>query len=155
MKIEQPEIAWAKAYLNGIISRWKWVEIYQMQLERLQEQLITYGGGGLGEKVQSSPMGDALEKRVIKFVSDVTELKLKFYDQLDAANERQKEASARIMCLKVGKCQDILLDHYVRQISFTDLANAYGYDSELSIYKLHERAIRYFAEVAKENGWIY
>ena len=146
--------AWARAYLNGIISRWRWVDIFQTRISQLREQIITYGGTGAGEKVQTSPSGDAMEKRVIAFIEKTNKLTMALYDKIDEANERQAEAEERIMCLKTGKCQDLLIDHYLCQKSFERIKEEYCYSDISAVYKLHERALKYFTEVAEINGWI-
>ena len=145
---------WARAYLNGVISRWKWVDIFQTRIEQLREQMITYGGSDMGERVQTSPSGDALEKKVIAFIEKTNKLTMALYDKIDEANERQAEAEMRIMSLKVGKCQDLLIDHYLMRKSFEQIKEEYYYSDINTVYKLHERALEYFTEVAIANGWV-
>jgi hypothetical protein len=147
------DTGWSKAYLNGVLLRWKWVDIYTIRLSQLRDQIITYGSGGLGERVQTSPTGDALEKRVLKFIEDTDRIQIALYDKLEEANAMQDEASERIMQLKPGRCQTLLIDHYIRRIEFGELSDLYGYEDGNTIYKVHQRALEYFEEIANSAGW--
>lgn len=144
---------WSRNYLNGIRTRWYQIDIWQRQIENFREQMQSFGGSAAGERVQTSPKGDALEKRVLKYVEKIDKLTMALYDKLDEANDMQVEAMDRICTLSDGRCKDLLNCYYVQRLSMGEIAGVFGYDSIESAYKLHIRALEYFEEMADKNGW--
>lgn len=144
---------WAEAYLNGVLNRWKWVDIYKLRIEQLRENIIIYGTMGTGDKVQSTPTGDALERKVLKFIEDTKRAQIALLDKINEAEKKQDEAIERIMSMKPGRRRDILYDHYICKISFEELTDRYGYSDGKTIYKVHRRALEYFEYIANREGW--
>lgn len=144
---------WSKAYLAGLRTRWYQINILGRQIQNYRDQMNTYGGSVLGDKVQTSPRGDALENRVIKWMERMEKLTLALYDKLDEANDLQLEAIWRINELKDGRCKDLLNCYYIERMSMNEIYQLFGYESEQSVYKLHTRALEYFETMAEERGW--
>lgn len=147
------DIGWSKAYLNGVRSRWVMVDYYSRRIQNLEEQLVTFGGGGFGEKVQSSPRHDALEARVLKFIENEEKIILKFYDLLEDANAKQDEAMDRISLLKEGHRKDFLIEYYVNRLSIREIADQFEHADEDSTRKLQRLALEYFEEMAELYSW--
>lgn len=148
------EAKWSEAYLSGVRNRWVMVDYYERRIKQLEDQLIAYGSAGIsGERVQSSPKRDSLEKRVIRFVENEEKIIVKFYDQLEAANEKQDEAMERIGCLKDGNRKNFLIEYYVNRLSIREIAELFGHSDEASTRNLKAKALEYFEKAADENGW--
>ena len=148
------ETKWSEAYLSGVRNRWVMVDYYEKRIRQLEEQMLAYGGASFNsERVQSSPKGDALEKRVIRFIENEEKLIARFYDQLEAANEKQDEAMERIGCLKEGNRKSFLIEYYVNRLSIRDITALFVHSDEASTRNLKAKALEYFERVANENGW--
>lgn len=147
-------IGWAKAYLGGIRDCRKWVDIHEEKLKRLGDDLTRYGvSDGGADTVRKTVQEDTIGVRVVDYIVRVNRIKDVIRGKLLDLYERQDEAEARIMQLKPGKSRDVLYDHYIRGISFGELTDLYGYIDPKTIYKVHDRALRYFEVVANREGW--
>ena len=150
----EKETKWSEAYLSGVRNRWVMVDYYEKRIKQLEDQLLAYGGAGFNnERVQSSPQRDALEKRVIRFVENEEKVIVRFYDQLEAANEKQDEAMERIGCLKEGNRKNFLIEYYVNRLSIREIMEQFGHSDEGSTRNLKMKAREYFEKAADENGW--
>lgn len=150
----EKETKWSEAYLSGVRNRWVMVDYYERRIKQLEDQLLAYGSAGInGERVQSSPKRDSLEKRVIRFVENEEKIIVKFYDQLEAANEKQDEAMERIGCLKDGNRKNFLIEYYVNRLSIREIMALFGHSDEGSTRNLKMKALEYFEKAADENGW--
>lgn len=148
------ETKWSEAYLSGVRNRWVMVEYYEKRIKQLEDQLLSYGGASFsGERVQSSPKRDSLEERVIRFVENEGKVVERFYDQLEAANEKQDEAMERICCLKEGNRKNFLIEYYVNRLSIREIMEQFGHSDEGSTRNLKMKALEYFEKTADENGW--
>lgn len=144
---------WSEAYLGGVRNRWVMVDYYEKRIRQLEDQLMSFGSGGLGERVQSSPKRDSLENRVIRFVENEEKIIVKFYDLLEVANEKQDEAMERIGCLKEGNRKNFLIEYYVNRLSIKEISAMFGHSDEASTRNLKTKALEYFEQMADENGW--
>ena len=148
------DTSWSEAYLNAVRSRWTLIDYYSTRLKQLQEQLTSYGGSAsIGERVQSSPTHNELEKRVLKFIDEEEKIMLKIYDLLEEANREQDETMDRIGCLKEGNRKNFLIEYYVNKLSIKEIMALFGHSDEGSTRNLKMKALEYFEKAADENGW--
>lgn len=144
---------WSEAYLGGVRNKWVMVDYYNKRIRELKEQILTFGSSGLGERVQSSPKRDNLEKRVIRFIEREEQIILKFYDLLEEANNKQDEAMERLSVLKEGNRKNFLIEYYVNRASVEQITNMFGHSGTGSTRNLKVKALEYFEEMADKNGW--
>lgn len=144
---------WAEGYLNGIKSCQKWIDIYNMRLAEIADTMISYGGGIQADKVQTSPKGDALERRVIDGLERYGKIQEDILKRREELWARQDEAMERIMTLKDGNRKNFLLLHYIDGLTLTEVAMNLGHTEPSRIYHLKDEALRYFDQVGHAKGW--
>ena len=139
----------AKEYLQQIANMECKINILRLELEDLKEKALSIGGSGFGERVQTSPTGDALERKVAKIIDKENELSDYI---LKAVNIRNKIV-LQITGLKDTRYMQILHMHYVpehgRLKRLEDIAcimkkkngDCYSYDH---IVDLHGEALQVF-----------
>lgn len=148
------DTTWSEEYLNAVRSRWVMINYYSDRIKQLEAQMTSYGGGSsLGERVQSSPTHDALEKRVLKFIDEEERLILKIYDLLEEANEKQDEAMDRISILKEGHRKDFLIEYYIKRKSVKSITDIFDHSDVGSTRNLKQKALEYFESMADAHGW--
>lgn len=147
------KISWAEAYLNGILSLKQWISVYNVRLAEIQDEMISYGGGGIGERVQTSPRGDALEKRVIRALERYGEIQEALFDKRDELWRKQDIAINRIMSLKDGNRKTFLMLHYIEGLNLVEISLRLGHSEPSRIYHLKDEALQYFEHEAVIHGW--
>lgn len=137
----------AKAYLDGIRSCRLNLVKYELSIARIRYELehpltgISYEA----DKVGGSPKGDALEKKVIKYLELLGKHEELYVAKKTELERRIYDAQIKIMQLPDGRAKDFLLRHYVDGISEIDYAIEAGYETTASVYKLRIRAIKLFS----------
>lgn len=144
---------WSDAYLNGIRNLRRWINIYNMRLEEISQEMVSYGGGGIGEKVQTSPQGDALEKRVICAMEKYEKIQNNLLDKRLRLWQEQDIAISRIMELKDGSRKEFLMMYYIDGLNMTEIAMRLGHTEPSRIYHLKDEALDYFDKTATIKGW--
>lgn len=147
------DTTWSETYLNAVRSRWVMVNYYSERIKQLETQLTSLGGSSLGERVQSSPTHDALERRVLDFIDEEERIMLKLCDLLGEANAQQDEAMERISTLKEGHRKDFLIEYYIKRKSIKTIADVFEHSDIGSTRNLKLKALEYFETMADLNGW--
>lgn len=144
---------WARAYLGGIRNLYHWIRYMEKRIVSLEADIVSYGSTQTGDRVQSSPRGDQMERRVIKYVETIERLQVQLIEKKSQMLERQDEAFARIMELKEGHRRDFLVLYYIEGMSYAEISFEMGHSEQSRIYHLRDEAIEYFAKVARDRGW--
>ena len=144
---------WAEAYLGGVRALRHKLKYLDGKLRNLAEEILSRGGIEYGDKVQTSAKGDALEKKVIEYVDELTRLQNEYESQYIALQKKQDEAFDRIDMLEEGRLKDFLIQYYINGVSEVEYASAAGFLGFNTIHKVKDRALEYFTKVAEDQGW--
>lgn len=147
------DTTWSETYLNAVRSKWTMVDYYFDRLKQVEVQLTSISGSRIGERVQSSPAHDALERRVLDSIDEEERIMLKLCDMLGEANAQQDEAMERISTLKEGHRKDFLIEYYVKRKSIKSIADIFEHSDMGSTRNLKLKALEYFETMADLNGW--
>lgn len=143
----------AKAYLDSILNARRQIIRLELSIERLEHEMtypaVTVGG----DRVQSSPAGDALERRVIKYVELLEKHRKAYIRRKTSYEEKLYDAESHIMLLPDGKPKTFLLEHYIDGVSELDYGITHGYETTVSVYNLKIRAVRLFANFFEKKWW--
>lgn len=126
----------AKDYLKQIERLDKCIEQKQIECDELK--LLAEGTGGIqyGDRVQTSPRGDALEKKVVKYV----QLEQEIDEMIDKFVDMKHKIIDEIQGLSEVKHIDVLFKKYVQYKSLEQIAvemnYSYPYVRELHGYAL-------------------
>lgn len=126
----------AKDYLKQIERLDKCIEQKQIECDGLK--LLAEGTGGIqyGDRVQTSPSGDALEKKVVKYV----QLEQEIDEMIDRFVDMKHKIIDEIQGLSEVKHIDVLFKKYVQYKSLEQIAvemnYSYPYVRELHGYAL-------------------
>lgn len=138
----------AKAYLDGIRSCRLNLVKYELSIARIRYELehpltgISYEA----DKVGGSPKGDALEKKVIKYLELLGK-----HEELYVAKQMEletliSEAEQKIIALPDGREKDYLYAVYIEGVPELDFGIEVGHTVIQSTYNLQCRAIKLFAK---------
>lgn len=147
------DIEWAKAYLGGVRALRYRLKYLNQKIGDLRDEILSRGSSVLGERVQTSAKGDALENAVIRYVDELTKLQKEYERQYIILQRRQDEAFDRIDKLKEGRQKDFLIRYYIDGVSEVEYANEAGFQDFGSVYHVKSRALNDFATMAKIRGW--
>lgn len=147
------DVNWAKAYLGGVRALLSRMRYLDKKIGNLREEIFLRGGSVLGDRVQTSAKGDALENAVIKYVDSLSSLQAEYERQYIALQKKQDEAFDRIDSLKDGRLKDFLIRYYIDGVSEVEYATEVGFLDFETVYKTKIRALRYFAEMAEIENW--
>lgn len=145
--------SWGEAYLNGIRALLRQIRMLNLRLDEIQEEMTTFGGSGYGERVQTSPRGDALEKKVIRAMEQYGKIQEDLLERRLELWKKQDVAVQRIQSLKDGNRKEFLLLYYIDGMSMTQVAMELGHAEPSSVYHLKDEALNYFNQAAELNGW--
>ena len=143
----------ARAYLEDVRSLYQWIRYRDKRVKDLEEDIVSYGGTQIGDRVQTSPRGDTLEKRVIKYVETIERMQMQIIEKKQELIEKQDDAFRRIMELKEGRRRDFLIMYYIEGLSYSDISFALGHSELSRVYHLRDEALEYFAQMWEQNGW--
>lgn len=133
----------AKEYLKQIEKLDKCIN--QRQIECDSYRLLAEATGGIqyGDRVQTSPQGDTLEKKVVRYV----QLEQDINDMIDRFVDLKHKIIDEIQGLSEVKHIDILFKKYVQYKSLEQIAvemnYTYQYVRELHGYALQEFSTTY------------
>ena len=150
--MKKTDTRWSRAYLNGVLSAKKWIAIYNKKINDLRSEICSIGGAGYEERIAGTG-GNAMEERLVRYLTKMDEFRIRWMDKREEQIERQEEAIERIMLLGPGRCREFLLRYYVDGVPETDIAVEFGYIEGSSIYHLHKRALEKFEHLANIHGW--
>ena len=144
----------AKSYLDGILNARRQITRLELSIARIREEIVNpYPGGGYGDKVQTSPQGDALERKVIKYVDLLRKHENAFMEYKEHYERIIYDGEVHIMQMPEGKPKQFLLAHYIDGVSEIDYGVMNGYETTVSVYNLKIRSIRTFANFFLETWW--
>ena len=129
----------AKEYLKQIEKLDKCIDQKQIECDALR--LMAEGTGGMqyGDKVQTSPKGDTLEKKVVKYVQIEQEIN----DMIDNFIDLKHKIITEIQGLSDVKHIDVLFKKYVEYKSLEQIAVDMHYSYQY-IRELHGHALQEF-----------
>lgn len=126
----------AKDYLKQIEILDKCIEQKQIECDELKLRAGSTGGIEYGDRVQTSQMGDTLEKKVVKYVQIEQEIN----EMIDRFVDIKHEIINQIQGLSEVKHIDVLFKKYVQYKSLEQIAvemnYSYPYIKELHGYAL-------------------
>ena len=144
----------AKAYLDGILNARRQINRLEISMARIREEIANpLPSGGYGDKVQTSPQGDALERKVIKYIDLLTKHEKAFLASKQHYEQKIYDAETHILQMPDGKPKQFLLAHYIDGVTEIDYAVINGYDTTNSVYNLKLRAIQTFANFFTKKWW--
>jgi hypothetical protein len=129
----------AKEYLRQIEKLDKCIEQKQIEYDELRHRAKTSGGIQYGERVQTSPTGDTLERKVVNYV----QLEKEIDDMIDRFVDLKHQIIDEIQELSDVNYIDILFKRYVQYKSFEQIAVEMGYTYDYTRH-LHGYALDAF-----------
>lgn len=144
---------WAESYLGGVRALRYKLRYLDGKIKNLADEIYSRGGIEYGERVQTSARGDSLERSVIQYVDELTKLQHEYEAQYISLQKRQDEAFNRIDLMNDGRLKDFLMRFYIDGVSEVEYASNAGYIDFNTVYKVKDRALKYFTELAESEGW--
>ncbi|MCL1995342.1 MAG: hypothetical protein FWG63_03960 [Defluviitaleaceae bacterium] len=135
----------AKEYLREARRLYKVVEIKKTRLRYLRDTLDCFGGTPSAIKVKESPTID----RVGNSVARLVDLEMSCKEDLMLMLDLQEEIEGQINRMGRYGLQIILYERYINNKKWQTIAHEAGY-SEGYTKELHKKAVKLFAETAKE-----
>ena len=134
----------AKDYLKQIEILDKCIDQKQIECDELKLRAESTGGIQYGDRVQTSPNGDTLEKKVVKYVQIEQEIN----EMIDKFVDMKHEIINQIQGLSDVKHIDVLFKKYVQYKSLEQIAVEMNY-SYPYIRELHGYALADFERTYK------
>ena len=119
----------AKDYLKQIERLDKCIEQKQIECDELRLRAGSTGGIQYGERVQTTPSGDALEKKVVKYV----QLEQEIDEMIDRFVDLKHKIIDEIQELSEVKHIDVLFKRYVQYKSLEQIAVEMNYSDLLDL----------------------
>lgn len=140
----------AKEYLEQLSVLNEMIDQNIERLDELRELAGSTGGIQYGERVQTSPSGDELEKKVVKYV----QLEQEIDSEIDMFVDAKKKIIKEIRGLHNKDYISVLYKVYVQFKSVSETAKeigkSYSYTAEL-----HRNAISVFENTYKNLSYLY
>lgn len=137
----------ARDYLSQIRNKRLQILVLESRIQAIRFEMehplgsVNYAA----DRVQTSAHGDGMERRILKYVK-VLEKNGELYAELKTQYAKAvHEAFMKIEPLPDCVTKDFLLRHFIDGISEIDYAVERGYETTASVYKLRQRAIKFFA----------
>lgn len=132
----------SKEFLRQIRKSAGLIESLKAQYEQLQLDAMFKSSGNDSPKVSSSGSGDRMAEKAIKAV----ELKDTVVQMMNDATAKKLEALETIKLMSDIRQQELLIDYYVNNLSWQEVADKMGYDVRW-IYVLHGKALQEFERI--------
>ena len=129
----------AKEYLKQIEKLDKCIDQKQIECDSLRLLAESNGSIQYGERVQTSPQGDTLEKKVLKYVQMEQEIN----DMVDRFVDLKHKIIDEIQGLSEVKHIDVLFKKYVQYKSLEQIAVEMNYTYQY-VRELHGHALQDF-----------
>lgn len=134
----------AKDYLKQVEILDKCIEQKQIECDELRLLAGSTGGIQYGERVQTSPNGDSLEKKIVKYV----QLEQEINEMIDRFVDLKHKIIDQIQGLPEIKYIDVLFKRYVQYKSLEQIAVEMNYTYPY-IRELHGYALANFERTYK------
>lgn len=101
------------------------------------------------DRVQTSPQGDGLERRVIKYMERLERLDNSLERKAYALAIRRHNIRQKVGRMKEGQCRRFIVDYYLECKDWDQIFREYAIEPD---YHIKRRAIREFEKLEKEEG---
>lgn len=137
----------ASSYLQSIRAAYITIENKKRALAQYDYMLETSGVSYDPDKVSVSPKQDGLEKKAIKHLETVAELRAEIAEAIAWRATRINEATTFISEMDSMEQQEVLMLRYIEQKSWSEILDIRGCDDISGQYQLHKRALAKFQEI--------
>lgn len=131
----------AGEYLQEIRNAVITVKCEQIALRELDKLLQASAINYSGDRIQSSPRKDSLERQAIKDLEKRERIKRTIEDNITFLHERIEQAVGYISKIESPSQREVLMLRYIEQKSWGDIMIIRGCDDPSGQHQLHNRAL--------------
>jgi hypothetical protein len=122
------------------------------QLEEDRREIISTmtsikSASDYSDRVQTSPQGDGLERKVIKMIERLEKMDKRINAKVCALTMRRSSIRDKICRMKEGQSRRFLIDYYIYCKSYEQIFREYAIEPD---YHLKRKAIREFEKAQKD-----
>lgn len=132
----------AKSYMNNIRRMMLEKNMWERQLERIDEMISTPAIQYDSIRVSSNPAKDSLEKMAIKHAEECEKIVGKINNLIADLTQKQYEALTYIRKIESVDQQEILIMYYINALQWREIAKVKQVDETAAQMHLRDRAIQ-------------
>lgn len=141
----------AKSYMNNIRQMMLEKNMWERQLERIDEMISTPAIQYNSIRVSSSPAKDDLERMAIKHAEECEKIVEKINNLVADLTQKQYEALTYIREIESTDQQEILIMYYISALQWREIAEIKHVDEIAAQMHLRDRAIQSLQKILDEH----
>lgn len=139
----------AESYLEGARSlKFKIELIEEDRRDILEAMTAIRSTSDYSDRVQTSPQGDGLERKVIKYMERLEKLDSSLERKAYALAIRRHNIRQKVGRMKDGQSRRFIIDYYLNCKSWEEIFDEYAIEPD---YHMKRKAIRDFEKLEKEE----